>query len=79
VDLMSVSCASASSCAVVGGENAVLTTADGGVSWTGQALDLGKWLPSGVSCARACGAVGGDDSIVTSMNEGATWTARPCF
>lgn len=75
-NLRSVSCASATACVAVGEGGVVLTTTNGGASWTKQ-----NGAPSdtrGVSCASetACVAVGSIGTIATTENGGISWTTR---
>jgi photosystem II stability/assembly factor-like uncharacterized protein len=87
--LNTISCASANHCAVAGfgaGEfSALLTTSDGGQTWTSRTVPSWALGLDGVSCpsATACIAVGstvvsfaGSPVVVASNDGGATWT-RP--
>ncbi len=90
-DLSGVSCASPSDCvavgyAIPGGDNTpgveiVLTTADGGTTWTSQLPPSDGGMLEAVSCASTtnCIAVGQTTdgaAILSSTDGGATWTSQ---
>lgn len=73
--LNAVSCVSTHCTAV--GQNAIVTSTDGGSSWTSQRLPPGTRFLSGVSCysTTSCVAVGAP-VILTSTDGGASWDQR---
>jgi photosystem II stability/assembly factor-like uncharacterized protein len=75
-----ISCTGNGFCVAVGQDAAVLTTANGGGSWTGRAPAIRDTFNAlyAVSCPSAslCVAVGEEGTIVTSTDGGTTWTSR---
>ncbi len=80
----SVSCPSASVCVAVGLTNydnnehgSIMTSTNGGVTWTPQTLPTGVGGLSGVSCASttSCIAVGGGH-IIATVDGGVTWIKK---
>jgi photosystem II stability/assembly factor-like uncharacterized protein len=88
--LLGVSCPSVSHCVATGAANnagvaaggVILTTSDGGETWTSQAVPSGLDDMQRVSCASIsdCVAVGNANSDgvpLTTADGGTTWTRRP--
>jgi len=77
--LNAASCPTATFCVVVGQSGVILTSADGGASWTfrrpGSDNDANL---DGVSCASAtfCVAVSQDGAVLQTSDGGLTWTLR---
>jgi photosystem II stability/assembly factor-like uncharacterized protein len=76
--LWSVSCPTASICFAVGQVGTILTSGDGGDSWSSQVSGSTKFL-DGVSCPNAttCVVVGQDGVILGTKNGGTTWSSLP--
>ncbi len=72
-----IGCTGNGFCVAVGQDGAVLTSANGGASWTGRVPGTRDTL-SAVSCPsrNLCVAVGEEGAIVTSTDGGRTWTSR---
>jgi photosystem II stability/assembly factor-like uncharacterized protein len=78
--LYSVSCASVEACTAVGANGTILTSGDGGASWTSRQPGTKLYSLYSVSCPTAtfCVAVGGvafDATILLSKNAGANWAS----
>ena len=79
--LNSVSCASALDCVAVGfgatGNNDIVSTADGGTTWTGDDVATGGIDLFSVSCAstQVCN-VAGKNTVFTTSDGGTTWTEQ---
>jgi len=75
--LNSIACASASTCVAVGDSGSVITTADGGASWSDQPSGTQSDL-LGVNCptGSTCLAVGSGGAILRTTDSGASWTEQ---
>ncbi len=74
--LDALSCASVSSCVAVGASGTIITTTNGGQTWTPSTSGVTTTL-DGVSCAASdCVATGASAVILGSTNGGATWASQ---
>ncbi len=76
--LQSVSCPTDSFCVAVGQGGTILTTSDGGSTWTPQTSPTAQTL-SGVSCASqtTCAAVGYSGTLIVTGDGGTSWAVLP--
>lgn len=84
-DLQGISCPSASVCIAVGQNpnqfGSIITTTDGGSSWSGQTVPTGIEQRYGISCipTTTCVAVGmtstSTGAVLTTTSGGGTWTS----
>ena len=76
-DFRGITCAGLSWCMAVGEDGAVLSSKNGGASWTSHAPGTTKMLEA-VTCRStvACIAVGDEGTILASVDGGTTWTSR---
>jgi photosystem II stability/assembly factor-like uncharacterized protein len=77
-DLNGISCATATTCVAVGATGTIVSTGDGGSSWTSRSSATSADL-NGVSCpaqSQLCVAVGAGGAILTSGDGGQTWSAQ---
>jgi phosphatidylinositol-3-phosphatase len=78
-DLNGISCATATSCVAVGASGTIISTGDGGSSWSSRSSGTGSDL-NGVSCppgSQLCVAVGAGGAALGSSDGGQTWSAEP--
>ncbi len=75
--LNAIACSSAASCVAVGDLGSVVTTADGGESWSDQPSGTNSDL-LGVTCptATVCYTVGSRGTILKSIDAGSRWGKR---
>lgn len=81
--LTGISCSTDARCVAVGSLDTIVTSADGGMTWTNRSSSIHrKWGVhydlSSVSCFSAdrCVVVGDVGTILTTGDGGATWTSR---
>jgi photosystem II stability/assembly factor-like uncharacterized protein len=75
--LRGVSCPTTSQCVAVGSGGILVTSSNGGSTWTGRKSGTTETL-RGVSCPTTsdCHAVGDGGTVIASTNGGKTWSAQ---
>src|SRR5206468_4802097 len=75
--LSAVSCADPSSCLAVGSAGTVLTSSDGGSTWSAQDAPSGDDV-YGVSCSDPahCTATGSDGTVASTGDGGQSWNVQ---